>query len=294
VYSTFIGHVDTAPVSIGVDAAGHACVNGTADYITCVNAAGSALQFERSYPNGAVSGRIALDARGLIHAAGAPGLVSIVDRASPPSGIAAVANAAGTSATGRVVPGELISLYGWNLGDTVLVDELPAPVLYTSPEQVNAIVPFGVGQRERATITVLRNGAATGKAVVGLATAQPEIFKVSPGRAAALNEEGTVNSVDNPARPGSLMTVFGTGAPGWPTDTRDGSLNPLDRLTYLSVGASAAYRPFTEVTFSGAAPGLLAGVFQVNLRLAADTGWVPVLVMSEGEVSSPAFVYVAP
>ena len=78
---------------------------------------------------------------------------------------------------GRVVPGELISIYGWSLGDRVFFDDVPAPILYASPNQVNTIVPFAPGVGQRVTVSVRKNGVESAKAIVALTQAQPEIFK---------------------------------------------------------------------------------------------------------------------
>jgi uncharacterized protein (TIGR03437 family) len=135
-----------------------------------------------------------------------------------------------------------------------------------------------------------------------LTNAQPEIFKLPNSQfAAALNEDGTVNSASNPAKAGSLVSVWGTGAPGWPRETRDGSVNPALPLVYLSLRAIAGYQeltPTTPTTFTGAAPGMIAGVFQINLGLPA-TVYPPELAPVEvyaltydHEISQPALVYV--
>jgi uncharacterized protein (TIGR03437 family) len=297
IYSTFIGHSDQDTVSIAVDDAGSACVNGPSDFVTAVNPAGSALTFDASYARGARGTQIALDGRGRIHAAGGLGLITILDRAASPAGISGVGNAAGDTVAGRVAPGELISIYGWNLGDEVFVDELPAPVLYLSAEQVNAVVPFGVESRELVTIVVRRQGVDMAKAVVAITPAIPEIFRIADGAAAALNEDGSVNSAENRARLGSVVTVWGTGAPRWPSGTRDGAINPSDRLIHLDVSAVNGYQPFTEVIFAGAAPGMVAGVFQLNVRLpviAPVPDTVSIYAISMNEASAPAMVYVKP
>jgi uncharacterized protein (TIGR03437 family) len=58
------------------------------------------------------------------------------------------------------------------------------------------------------------------------------------------------------------------------------------------------FQPYTEVAFSGAAPGLVAGAFQINLRLPASTdpgfNSVSVYALSMDELSALAFVYVKP
>jgi uncharacterized protein (TIGR03437 family) len=299
VYSTFIGHNNAVPTSVAVDSNGSAWVSGFGDYITAVNPTGTSLAFDNTWARGSRGTQIVVDGNARIHAAGEAGVVTIVDRTPPPSGLSGVANAAGTQVAGRIVPGELISIYGWNLGNYVLVDELQAPVLYASPNQVNAIVPFAIGGRERVALTVRRDGVETARAVLAVARSQPEIFKLPEGQmAAALNEDGTVNSATNPARAGSLVSVWGTGAPGWPRETRDGSLNPSEPLLHLSLSAVAGFQEYTPTTYTGAAPGTVAGMFQINLRLPAtiyppELGTVEIYVVSpDNEISQPASVYV--
>jgi uncharacterized protein (TIGR03437 family) len=295
VYSTFIGHNNTLPASIASDAAGSAYVNGPGDYITGVNPTGSALLSDTEYANGSRGTKIVIDTSGRIHAAGALGVITVMDRAPSATRLSGVANAAGLSVTGRVVAGELISIYGANLGNDVFVDELPAPVLSRSASQINAVVPFGVVNRERVTLTVRTNGAETAKAVLAITRANPEIFKLPDGQAAALNEDGTPNSADNPARPGSVISVWGTGVP-WPESTVDGSVTPNSPLTYLAVFAILDGHLYPPLEFSGAAPGMVAGVFQMNIRVPSDIGpgvtTVMLYAMSNYEVSAPAYIYV--
>ncbi len=299
VYSTSIGHTSTYPSSIAVDPAGDAWVNGPsgyffgqpgADYLAVVNPSGTTLLSDTNYANGSRGGQLVIDRSGRIHSAGRAAVVTVIDRSTPsPSVMAGVANAAGPTISGRVVPGEVISIYGSGLGSQVLVDEIAAPVLYSSPTQINAVVPFEVEGRDRITVS-----AGSARAVLALTAAQPEIFKTADGYAAALNEDGTINSKTNPAKSGSLVTVWGTGAPDWPAGTVDGSINPSSPLTYLSVGVRPELQD-TQVAFAGAAPGMVAGVFQVNVRLPATSGQsVSLWPVSVNEVGSPASVWVAP
>ncbi len=262
-YSTFLGHKESAPDSIAVDASANVFVSSNglnrsaADYIAEVNPTGSTLLLDNTYASGSRGTQIAIDAAGRLHAVGGPaGVVTIVDRTPPPSGMSGVANAAGSSVVGRVARGELISIYGWSLGDSVFFDDAPTSVLYSSPTQINAIVPFAPSGRERVTISVRKNGIETARGVVAITEAQPEIFKLRSLQAAALNEDGSVNSDTNPAKAGSLIAVWGTGTAGWPTDISAGSTNPFSPLLYLPVGASVDYSSASQITFAGAAPGL--------------------------------------
>jgi uncharacterized protein (TIGR03437 family) len=303
-YSTFLHHNNADPNSIAVDAGGNAFVSGNnslassePDYISSVNASGTALLGDNTYRNGSRGSKISLDTAGLIHAVGAKaGIITLVDRTLAPSGLSGIANAAGTGVVGRVARGELISIYGWSLGDRVFIDDVPATVFYASSVQMNTIVPFAPRSNDRITISVRKDGVETARAIVALTDTQPEFFQLPTGQAASLNEDGSVNSQTNPAKLGSIITVWGTGAPGWARETREGSVNPDSPLQYLNVSAIADYKE-TVSTFAGAAPGLPAGIFQVNIKL-PETHFGPnqveIYPVSGLEISSPVFVYVKP
>ncbi|HYP08299.1 MAG TPA: SBBP repeat-containing protein [Bryobacteraceae bacterium] len=309
VWSTFLPHAHLQRSSVVVDAAGDAVVSGgtheapgSADFVTQVNAAGTALLQDGVFPQGSRGGPIAIDARGRLHASGGySGLVSVSGFRPEAPVVHGLANAAGTRLTGRVVAGELISIYGVSLGDTVHFNGKAGVVLYTSPTQINAIVPFSARAGERLTVSVRRAAVETGRAVVAVTEMQPEVFKASTGRAAALNEDGSVNAESNPAKAGSVVAVWGTGISGWPADTLEGSINAASPLRYLSVRTSTGSGDDgSQVLFAGAAPGLPAGVFQVNVRLPAEVYFqpgqrvvsVPIYPIAGLEVGEPAFVYV--
>jgi uncharacterized protein (TIGR03437 family) len=85
-----------------------------------------------------------------------------------------------------------------------------------------------------------------------------------------------VNSSANPAWPGSIIAVYMTGVGryrGGPLLFQDGWLGPLQPpfpVPVLGVGATVNGKA-AEVLFAGQAPGLIAGVAQVNLRVPDDT-----------------------
>jgi uncharacterized protein (TIGR03437 family) len=195
-----------------------------------------------------------------------------------------------------IAPGEIVSLFGSGLGPAdpaqfrldpqgrvptslagvrVLFDGIAAPLLYVSSGQINAIVPAAIRGKARVTVQV-----ETGEAVAEPFTAQvvdlaPAFFTLDgtgSGAAAALNQDGTVNTPANPARRGELVSMFGTGAL-WAGGTIDGEINPLvinSLPLNFEVRGMSASRP-AEVLFSGPAPGQVAGVFQLNIRIPFDS-----------------------
>jgi uncharacterized protein (TIGR03437 family) len=127
--------------------------------------------------------------------------------------------------------------------------------------------------------------------VVGAA---PGLFLLSGAgnQAAALNQDGTVNSMSNPAKRGSVVSVFGTGGGTTNPAGVTGGNAPLSPPEFLSGTVTAAFGPnAADVQFAGAAPSLVSGVFQVNIVIPPNlptglSSW-PVTV-KVGDAASPA------
>jgi uncharacterized protein (TIGR03437 family) len=180
-----------------------------------------------------------------------------------------VLNAASLVA-GPVSPGEIVTLLG-NLPNTqplVLFNGIPAPVLYAGLNQVNAIVPFGLATDAPANLEV-RTGGGSATLSVPVAPVTPAIFaqgNAGMGQGAILNQDFTTNSANNPATRGSIVILYGTGFGMLDPQTADGQIAvgaaPTRRVVTASIAGAAA-----EVTYAGAAPGLIAGVVQVNVRV---------------------------
>ena len=306
VYSTFIGgpHVEIA-TAIGVDPQGSAYTNAypatstlNANVLSVLSPDGSAAVLD-SAP---VAGAFALDRQGSLYFAGSTlgylvfpsagafqskfgggsydALVAKIDFAHPPSAwIANIVNAAGLrSGTPQnypvfdVSPGEIVTIFGsaFDAGTRVLFDGISAPILYVQSGQINAVVPFGVTGPTTA-ITLQGAGQIFGPGMMNVFDAVPALFTVDGtghGQAAILNQDGTVNSTANPAARGSVISVFMTGAGRMAPPQPDGSLGPASApfpLTALGAACSLG-----QVLYAGAAPGLVAGAVQVNVRISAD------------------------
>jgi uncharacterized protein (TIGR03437 family) len=115
------------------------------------------------------------------------------------------------------------------------------------------------------------------------------------GQGAILNQNSTVNSPSNPAAKGSIIIVFATGAgqtdPGGTDGQLAGDPLPIPLLPVsVQIGGLDA-----KVLYAGAAPGLVAGVLQVNCVAPLDSpsGYAVPIVLSVGKTSSPAGVTVA-
>ena len=191
--------------------------------------------------------------------------------ATKPPQIASIVNAAsGTAAA--LAPGEIFSIFGLGLGGlgaggTVLVNGVPAPLLYTSSGQLNAVVPYEAGTSGIAKVKVAGAGVFSDEWGIPLTSAAPAIFTLNAsgaGPGAVLNQDYSVNSAANPAARGSVIQIFGTG---------QGVTSPPSLTGAVSTGAgNSAVLPVkvtiggmdATVQYQGAAPGLISGALQVN------------------------------
>lgn len=133
-----------------------------------------------------------------------------------------------------------------------------------------------------------------------VAPAQPAIFRdPATGYAAAVNQDGTLNSRTNPAPPGSVLTVWATGtgvgpiAPVPPLTARppaDGAL--LQACTSClfaappAIIANNAGSGAAETVYAGIAPGDVFGVAQINFRVPVHTPPVVGIQLSVGSALS--------
>ncbi len=200
--------------------------------------------------------------------------------------IGAVTNGA-SNQTGSIAPGEVIVIYGSNIGASTLtgyqltpsgqvstsvagtsvyVNGAPSPILYTSPNQVSAIVPFGL-TGSSAQVFVLNQGQTTAPVTVNVAPTAPAIFTLNlsgTGQAAAFNSDNSVNSSSNPAKAGGVVTLFITGAGATNPPSQDGTIasvplpQPTAQVTVAIGGKSAT------VQYAGGSPGTVDGILQVN------------------------------
>jgi len=238
-----------------------------------------------------------------------------------PSGIsvAAVVSAA-SNLLGAVAPGELVVLYGSGLGPaklaqfqldaegmvptslagtTVFFNGAAAPLIYSSANQVAAVVPFATSG-PNVEVVALYQGQLSAAAPVQFAAASPALFtfdQSGQGQAAAVNQDGTnaINGAAHPIKIGSYIALYITGAGQTNPPGADGLVGavpyplPLESVT-ATIGGKPAY-----VQYAGGASGLVAGVMQVNLQIPAGIAAgnsVPVSVQV-GTATTPAGVTIA-
>ena len=145
-------------------------------------------------------------------------------------GPSAVVNAAGGAAGAGVAPGSIVSIFGANLAQDVVVNSastLPQtldnvtvtvggrllPLMFVSPSQINAQLPadFTPG---KPTLTVSSPGQADAQTTFTIAQDAPGLFQQpvdGQATAVALHADGTAVNAGSPARKGETITVYGTG-----------------------------------------------------------------------------------
>jgi uncharacterized protein (TIGR03437 family) len=208
-----------------------------------------------------------------------------IETAAPGPSLLNIANGASGEYASSIAPVELITLYGVGIGPQtptdgqvqngayttslggyqVLLNGVALPLLYADSGQINTVVPGGAGLSPHIQV-VTPTGAIDGPAVPVTYSPEPGIFQIGQtGYAAALNQDGSVNSTSNPATGGSIVTVFANANSGqyFP----DGGIVPLGVYEAgVSVWVVDSYRSL-EVVWAGAAPGIVNGVMQINFRL---------------------------
>jgi uncharacterized protein (TIGR03437 family) len=208
--------------------------------------------------------------------------------------LACEANAASYDGS-AISGGEIVSLFGQGLGPAagvgaqvsgmefpkqlggvqVTFNGIPGALLYAQDGQVNAIAPWALSQVNPppAKICVIYNSSTTNCLSTPIASTHPGVFTVDGTFAAALNQDGTLNTAANPAQPGSTVSVFATGLGPISPAAADGAIggtplpvNTLPDYVYWTdctgfVGCQAV--PVT-VSYAGPAPYEVAGFSQIN------------------------------
>jgi uncharacterized protein (TIGR03437 family) len=241
-----------------------------------------------------------------------------LSNASPNLAAAGVLNGASFT-SGPVSPGEIVSLFGSAIGPAtpaflaltnprlvanslagvqVLFDDVPAPLLYASAGQVNAVVPYSVAGQSSTVLQLEYLGVLSSPVTLQVAATTPGVFSIAgsgQGPGAILNSDGTVNSASNPAARGDWVSIYATGAGATTPASVDGLVAsaPLP-VPSANVSVSIGGLP-CQLNFKGAAPGLVSGVLQINAQVPAKVApgaAVPVQV-NIGSASSPLTVTVA-
>jgi len=236
--------------------------------------------------------------------------------------VSSVVNAA-TFATGALAPGSLVSIYGSGLAEglaeaatiplpgtlgntSVTFNGIAAPLLFVSPGQINAQLPWNVlpagSEGGSATVVVNRAGSVSPPRNFEVGRFLPGIFSLGSKQiqALAINGNGSLAAPEGsipgfrtePAKIGSTIVVLATGL-GSVNPTLENGRNSLDGLrrttstpTVLIGGAQA------RIVFAGMSPEFV-GVNQINVEVPdIMPGNVPIQVQLGG-VTTPSQLTIA-
>ena len=232
--------------------------------------------------------------------------------------VSAVGNAASYD-THAIAPGEIIVIYGSNLGPAalvpdevtsdggylttelanvrVLVNGIPSPMVYALAGQVAAIVPYETALQTTAAVQVEVNGVRSAPLSIPVTTAVPGLLTIDgsgKNQGAILNQDLSVNSSSNPAQVGRVIVLYATGEGQTSPPGVDGRLSSdIDPVPVGSCAVTVGGQTAT-VLFCGEAPYATSGLLQINAQLPSSVGSgnVPV-AFSIGGVFSPSGVTVA-
>jgi len=259
-----------------------------------------------SYLNGQLTGWPATNPSGLL-----PPL-------TPTFSAASVANSASLT-SGAVAPGELISIFGANLGPTVpvgpqlaggkvatnlagvqvLFNGVAGPMILSYATQLNVVVPFEIAGSASVTIQVQYNNVTSAPVSIAVAASSAGIYTVNSsgaGQAAALNADYSYNSPNHPASPDSFVTLYMTGVGQTNPAGIDGSIpQSAGELSQpsLQITAEIGGQP-AAVLYAGTSVGIVSGVIQLNLLVPSglSAGQQPVTV-TVGTVATQTEVTIA-
>jgi uncharacterized protein (TIGR03437 family) len=230
-------------------------------------------------------------------------LVTLNVNAQPAPGFMQVQNAA-SGATGTLAPGEIVSIFGTNLGPTtpagltltaqgtvattlagvtVLFNGTPAPLTYVSATQINCVVPYEVATSPTAQVQVSYNGLISASTLVPVAATQPGIFTQNAsgsGLGAITKADYSIITAANPAPRGSTIIIYATGG-GQTTPASLTGQVPGSTLLFTNAPVSVTIGGIpATVAYAGSAPGLVAGVLQINavVPATAAAGNQPIVV----------------
>jgi uncharacterized protein (TIGR03437 family) len=267
---------------------------------------------ETTTPAG-LSGVVAI-AAGKVHSLALIGALPVL---APRISVEGITNAASFLA-GPVAPGEIVSIFGADLGPTVGVagglnaqgrletsvagtqvffDGVAAPLFYVRNDQVNLEVPYSVAGKPSVQVQVSAQKVLSNTVTVPVAATAPGIFAYSAGveQAVMLNEDGSFNSPSQPARPGTIVVFWATGEGQTNPAGIDGKLaQPPYPAPVASVTLKIGGLPVSPIDYAASAPGF-TGLMQINARVPPGVqpgNAVPVVLTIDGRDSQPGLTMV--
>jgi len=243
---------------------------------------------------------------------------------SPSVAAAGITDGAGFSA--RISAGGIGSIFGTNValattsasslplpttlgGTTVILDGIPAPLFFVSPQQLNFQVPWQLLGLPNATLSVITAGGTGPSISVNLSAAAPGIFTINTANSATQGAVQIANStafaasagaisgaVSRPATTGDMLTIYCSGLGAVSNTPASGAtagsglgLSYVQAQVSVTIGGKAA-----TVLSANLTPGFV-GLYQVNVQFpmgVASGSAVPVVVTIANVTSNTATIAV--
>jgi uncharacterized protein (TIGR03437 family) len=185
------------------------------------------------------------------------------------------------------------------------------PISYVDTGQINAQLPAFSGTGP-VMLTVIVNPGKPNQLSSDVATLNalqsfaPAFFLESDKMTIAALVAGTSTVVASPnvvqgarpARPGEIVSLFGTGfgatTPSVPAGQLDSSIANLNNPITVMIG-NVTLSP-SDVLYAGLSPGSISGLYQINVRVPSSTpaGDIPVVITIGGFQTPPATIPVQP
>lgn len=222
--------------------------------------------------------------------------------------VTGIANAASFVAN-SVSPGALFSIFTSGLsvpvvstetvpfpnslgGVTVQVGGIGIPLLYVSPTQINAQMPYEIAPGQ-TTLSVIVNGSSSAAIPLTVAATAPGLFLFQDGRAVVQNQDNSINSPTNAAYPGSVVVAYFTGQGALDHAIPSGDAAPASDLSRPTGVTSATVGGLpAQIYFSGMTPTFV-GLAQANIVIPnVPTGDYPLVITVGGVVSNAGVISV--
>lgn len=219
---------------------------------------------------------------------------------------AGISNGVGVTPSAAVAPGSIISIFGQSLasvvqvgpvnplaqtiaGTTVTINNSILPLLFVSPEQINAQLPSSLSDGNY-TLEVQNTGQPEISATLTVARDAPGLFFSTIGStnyAMAFHTDGSMVTTSSPAAAGETISLLGTGFGPYQKPVLDGffPLNPPPAVAdsvNLSVGGA---KPAPSSTAAPGFTGVVSTSFQVPTGLPSGAS-APVIVTINGVESN--------
>jgi uncharacterized protein (TIGR03437 family) len=235
--------------------------------------------------------------------------------ALPP--IKSVVNAA-SFVSGPVSPGEMVTIFGTGMGlgtaayaatdpatgklattiggVQVVFNGIAAPMIYASPTQLSAVVPYEMAPVANPSVWINYMGQTSAVYQLTSAATAPGLFAQNSsgsGPGAILNQDNSLNGPGHAAARGSIVQVFSTGEGQTTPQGITGAITTVTlpppqvtpapvQLVQVSIGGYEAL-----YTYAGEAPGMVVGVMQLNVQIpsTAHSGNLSITVSVGGNIS---------